>query len=103
MVRDRELRRAAVHGVAKSQAWLSDWTTATGVQALGVDVGIANCGAADKPSSGSPTGCVPWGKSLKSLVLTEPQSSSVKWVMLPDLEEEKKENPRTSSQIWISD
>ena len=26
MVRDRETRRAAVHGVAKSQAWLSNWT-----------------------------------------------------------------------------
>ena len=26
-VRDREVWRAAVHGVAKSQTWLSDWTT----------------------------------------------------------------------------
>ena len=29
MVRGREAWRAAVHGVAKSQTWLSDWTTAT--------------------------------------------------------------------------
>ena len=29
MVTDREARHAAVHGVAKSQTWLSDWTTTT--------------------------------------------------------------------------
>ena len=27
MVKDREAWRAAVRGAAKSQAWLSDWTT----------------------------------------------------------------------------
>ena len=27
MVKDRETQRAAVHGVTKSQTWLSDWTT----------------------------------------------------------------------------
>ena len=27
MVKDREARRAAAHGVAKSRTWLSDWTT----------------------------------------------------------------------------
>ena len=27
MVRDREAQHAAVHGVAKSQTWLGDWTT----------------------------------------------------------------------------
>ena len=27
MMKDREAWRAAVHGVAKSLAWLSDWTT----------------------------------------------------------------------------
>ena len=26
LVMDREAQRAAVHGVAKSQTWLSDWT-----------------------------------------------------------------------------
>ena len=29
IVKDREAWWAAVHGVAKSQVWLSDWTTAT--------------------------------------------------------------------------
>ena len=29
MVKDREAWRAAVHGVAKSWTWLSDWTTTT--------------------------------------------------------------------------
>ena len=29
MVKDREAECAAVHGVAKSQTWLSDWTTTT--------------------------------------------------------------------------
>ena len=29
MMNDRETRHAAVHGVAKSQTWLSDWTTTT--------------------------------------------------------------------------
>ena len=29
MVKDREAWRAAVHGVAKSQTWLSDWSTTT--------------------------------------------------------------------------
>ena len=28
-VQDREAWRAAVRGVAKSQTWLSEWTTAT--------------------------------------------------------------------------
>ena len=27
MIKDREVWHAAVHGVAKSQTWLSDWTT----------------------------------------------------------------------------
>ena len=27
IVKDREAWRAAVHGVTKSQTWLSDWTT----------------------------------------------------------------------------
>ena len=29
IVKDREAWRAAVHGVAKSRAWVSDWTTTT--------------------------------------------------------------------------
>ena len=29
IVKDREAWRAAVHGVTKSQTWLSDWTTTT--------------------------------------------------------------------------
>ena len=29
IVKDREAQHAAVHGVAKSQAWLSDWTITT--------------------------------------------------------------------------
>ena len=29
MVRDREVWRAAVHGIAKSWTWLGDWTTMT--------------------------------------------------------------------------
>ena len=29
LVMDREARRAAVHGIAKSRIWLSDWTTTT--------------------------------------------------------------------------
>ena len=29
IVKDREAWRALVHGVAKSQKWLSDWTTKT--------------------------------------------------------------------------
>ena len=36
MVKDREDWRAAVHGVAKSQTWLSDWTTATIYSGLGI-------------------------------------------------------------------
>ena len=34
MVEDREAWRAAVHGVAKSQTWLSDWTTTTKKRAI---------------------------------------------------------------------
>ena len=30
-VKDREAWHAAVHGVAKSRTWLSDWTTTTGI------------------------------------------------------------------------
>ena len=30
MVKDREAWHAAVHGVTKSQTWLSDWTTSKG-------------------------------------------------------------------------
>ena len=33
MVKDRNAQRAAVHGVAKSLTWLSDWTTTTRVNA----------------------------------------------------------------------
>ena len=29
MVKDREAWRAVVHGVAKSQTWLNDWTKTT--------------------------------------------------------------------------
>ena len=32
MVKDRKAWHAAVHGVAKSQTWLSDWTTTTGLK-----------------------------------------------------------------------
>ena len=35
MVKDREAWRAAVHGVAKSQTWLRDWTKATWVTLWG--------------------------------------------------------------------
>ena len=31
MVRDREACHAAVHGVAKSQTWLANWTTTTNI------------------------------------------------------------------------
>ena len=34
MVRDREAWRAAVHGIPKSQTWLSNWTTKTRVDFL---------------------------------------------------------------------
>ena len=34
MVKDREAWRAAVHGVAKSQTWLSDWRTTKKVDSL---------------------------------------------------------------------
>ena len=34
MVRDREAWHAAVHGVAKSQTWLSEWATETRVRGL---------------------------------------------------------------------
>ena len=35
LVMDREAWRAAIHGVAKSQKWLSDWTTKMWVQVPG--------------------------------------------------------------------
>ena len=38
MVKDREAWHAAVHGVAKSQTWLSDWTTAILVCSSLVDI-----------------------------------------------------------------
>ena len=39
MVKDREAWRAAVHGVTKSWAWLSDWTTTNWLQGLsGLDI-----------------------------------------------------------------
>ena len=34
LVMDREARRAAVHGVAKSQKWLSNWTELMGPDAM---------------------------------------------------------------------
>ena len=33
LVMDREARRAAIHGVAKSRTWLSDWTELTSADA----------------------------------------------------------------------
>ena len=36
MVMDREAWRAAVHGVAKSQTWLSDWTATITVQGMNI-------------------------------------------------------------------
>ena len=39
---DREAWHAAVHGVAKSQAWLSEWTDITGfLQELNVNLNLA--------------------------------------------------------------
>ena len=38
MVKDREAWRAAVHGVAKSQIWLSDWTATTNWKVTGSPV-----------------------------------------------------------------
>ena len=34
LVKDREAWHAAVHGVIRSQTWLSDWTTITGIHLL---------------------------------------------------------------------
>ena len=33
IVKDREARHAAVHGVTKSRTWLCDWTTTIGYKA----------------------------------------------------------------------
>ena len=46
MVKDREAWRAAVHGVAKSRTWLSDWTTTATTLVGNVDNGGAlyTCG-----------------------------------------------------------
>ena len=41
MVKDREAWRAAVHGVAKSQTWLSDWTTTYPERERGEGRGLA--------------------------------------------------------------
>ena len=37
LVMDREAWRSAVHGVTKSQTWLSDWTELT----VGTDIWVA--------------------------------------------------------------
>ena len=48
-VKDREAWRAAVHGVAKSQTWLSDRTTATSERSRGSEFspvgGVAGIGS----------------------------------------------------------
>ena len=36
LVMDREAWRAAIHGMAKSQTWLSDWTELTELSAYGL-------------------------------------------------------------------
>ena len=42
MVKDREAWRAAGHGVAKNQTWLSNWTTADLILSLNQDFGWEN-------------------------------------------------------------
>ena len=38
LVMDREAWRAAIHGLAKSRTWLSDWTELTEEERLEVDI-----------------------------------------------------------------
>ena len=49
IVKDREAWRAAVHGVAKSQTWLSHWTTATNNYWIGHKVHSYFCASYKKP------------------------------------------------------
>ena len=43
LVMDREASRAAVHGVAKSQIWLSDWTELKSMPTLYKKMMFPNC------------------------------------------------------------
>ena len=62
LVMDREAWRAAVHGVAKSWTWLSDWTELNLALFSTKAVPTPRCGSQSLPSF--PEYLSPWGRSL---------------------------------------
>ena len=79
MVKDREVWYATVHGVTKSQTWLSDWTATRG--RLGFPGGTSGkeltcqCGRCKRHRFNSWVGKIPWRRKWQSTPLFLPGKS----------------------------
>ena len=85
LVMDREAWRAVIHGVAKSQTWLSDWSDLKSAMMAGM---YCMQGQQHRLLSSSlvrlpPLLGMPYSKNNQNWVPGEPASNSVKWYFNP--------------------